>query len=179
MYDTYKMQEHICKELEKKAEAGIKSTSDLDTIWKLIDAYKNLLKIDMLQEGSEYSHNDGYSMADGYSERRKRDSRGRYAREGDGYSRDSEYAERYERGNSYRDGRRYSQDGDMKHERYMESKHAYRSSKSPECKQRLMNTLEDYMDDFSAQMEEMLRDSDCREERETIKRYLDKIKAIT
>lgn len=42
-----------------------------------------------------------------------------------------------------------------------------------------MNTLEEYMDDFSAQMEEMLRDSDCREERDTIKRYLDKIKAIT
>ena len=41
-----------------------------------------------------------------------------------------------------------------------------------------MSTLEDYMDDFSAQMEEMLRDADCREERETIKRYLDKIKAI-
>lgn len=174
MFDTYKMQEHICKELDKKSEAGIKSTTDLDTIWKMIDAYKNLLKIDVLQQGSEYSHNDGYSMADGYSERRRRDSRGRYARDG-GYAREGGYSESYERGNSYG----YSQAGDMKHERYMESKHAYRSSKSPECKQRLMNTLEDYMDDFSAQMEEMLRDSDCREERETIKRYIDKIKSIT
>ena len=164
MLDTFKMQEHVCKELDKKSETGLKSTTDLDSVWKLTDIYKNLLKIDMLQEGSEYSHNDGYS------ERRKRDSRGRYARDGG-------YSENYERGNSYTSG--YGRDGDMKHERYMESKHAYRSSKSPECKQRLMNTLEDYMDDFSAQMEEMLRDSDCREERETIKRYIDKIKSIT
>lgn len=170
MYDTYKMKEHVCKELDKKAEAGIKSMSDLDTIGKLLDGYKDLLEIEAMESGSEYSHNN-YSMADGYSERRKRDSMGRYSR--------NDYAEAYERGGSYRDGRRYSQDGDMKRERYMESKHAYRNGKSPECKQRLMNTLEEYMDDFSAQMEEMLRDSDCREERDTIKRYLDKIKSIT
>ena len=31
MYNTYEMQEHICKELEKKAQTGIKSTGDLDT----------------------------------------------------------------------------------------------------------------------------------------------------
>ena len=65
MYDTYKMQEQLCKELEKKAQSGIKSTQDLDTVWKLIDAYKNLLKIDMLQEAGEYSHDDGYSEARG------------------------------------------------------------------------------------------------------------------
>ena len=117
MLDTFKMQEHVCKELDKKSEAGLKSTTDLDSVWKLTDIYKNLLKIDMLQEGSEYSHNDGYSRGDGYSERRKRDSRGRYARD-DRYSRDGGYSENYERGNSYRGG--YSRDSDMKHERYMD-----------------------------------------------------------
>lgn len=184
MFDTYKMQENVCKELEKKSEAGIKSTSDLDTIWKLTATYKDLLKIDMLQEGSEYSHNDGYSMADEYSGRRKRDSRGRYARDS-GYaregerSRDGNYSEAYEHGDSYRGGRGYSRDADMKRDRYMESKHAYRSGKSPECKQRLMNTLEEYMEEFSAEMEELLRDSDCREERDVIKGYINKIKAIT
>lgn len=88
MFETYQMQEHICKELEKKAQSGIKSTTDLDTVWKLIDAYKNLLKIDMLQEAEEY-RSDG-----GYSERRRRDSRGRYSREGGdrhGYEGDSSY----------------------------------------------------------------------------------------
>lgn len=178
MYDTYKMQEHICKELEKKNETGIKSTSDLDTVWKMIDAYKNLLKIDMLQEGSEYSQDGGYSMAGGYSERRKRDNRGRYAREGEHY-RDGNYSEAYEHGDSYRGGRGYSRDADVKRDRYMESKHAYRSGKSPECKQRLMDTLEEYMEEFSTEMEELLRDSDCREERDVIKGYINKIKAIT
>ncbi len=185
MYDTYKMQEHICKELEKKAESGIKSTSDLDTIWKLIDSYKNLLKIDMLQEQSEYSEArgggggysraGGYSRGEGYSERQRRDSRGRYSREG-GYSQEGGYSGEYERGSSYRGG--YSQAGGDQFERYMDSKQSYRSSKSPECKKRLMDAVEEYMDSFTAQMEEMLKDSDCREERETIKHYLDKIKSI-
>ena len=89
MYDTNKMQEHLCAELEKKAESGIKSTAELDTVWKLIDSYKNLLKIDMLQQASEYSH-DG-----DYSERRKRDSRGRY----------SSADHHYDGGSSYRSTR--------------------------------------------------------------------------
>ena len=122
MYDTYKMQEHICAELEKKAESGIKSTTDLDTVWKLIDAYKNLLKIDMLQEGSEYSRDDGYS------ERRKRDSRGRYSRDGgNSYEGDSYY-----RGGNSRVGG-YSGYSEAK-EDYMYAKNSYRSTRSPESK---------------------------------------------
>ena len=94
MFDTYKMQETICKELEKKAENGLRNTTDLDTVWKLIDAYKNLLKIDMLQEAEEYSYDGGSDRDGGYSERRqRRDSRGRYSR-GDGTD------HRYEGGNS-------------------------------------------------------------------------------
>lgn len=167
MFDIYKMKEHISKELDKKAETGIKNMSDLETVGKLLDDYKDLCEIEAMERGSGYSRNNGHGMADGYSERLMRDSGGRYARDGG-------YSEIYERGNSYG----YSQAGDMKHERYMESKHAYRSSKTPECKQRLMDTVEDRMGDLSMQIEEMLRDADCREERETIKRYLEKIKAI-
>ena len=87
--------------------------------------------------------------------------------------------EHYVRGHYSRDDG-YSLDGRGNHyDRYMDSKQSYRSSKTPECKERLMRTLEDYMDDFSNQMEEMLRDSDCVEERTTIRRYLDKLKNIT
>lgn len=82
MFDTYKMQEHICKELEKKSESGIKSTQDLDTVWKLTGTLKDLMKIDMLEEAEEYT--------DGHSERRKRDRLGRYSRD---YDRGSSYAE--------------------------------------------------------------------------------------
>ena len=163
MYDTYKMQEHICKELEKKAQTGIKSTTDLDTVWKLIDAYKNLLKIDMLQEASEYSH-DGYSQND-YSERRKRDSMGRYSRDG-GTS--------YEDGSSYRRG--YNQGGYSEaRDRYMEDKHSYRSSRSPESKRDMNVSLHDCMTKLKDELQEMMSSADTREERDKIKEMIQEI----
>lgn len=153
MYDTYQMQEHICKELEKKAQAGIKSTSDLDTVWKLIDAYKNLLKIDMLQEAGEYSHEDGYS------ERRKRDSRGRYSR-----------SDGYDRGSSYNQGG-YSEARD----RYMDDKHSYRSTRSPESKRDMNVSLHDCMSKLKEELQEMMSSADTREERDKIKEMLREI----
>lgn len=164
MYDTYKMQDHICKELEKKAQSGIKSTTDLDTVWKLIDAYKNLLKIDMLQEASEYSENDGYS------ERRRRDSRGRYSREGGGNS--------YDDGSSYRRG--YSRDGGYSgyseaRDRYMEDKHSYRSSRSPESKREMNVSLHDCMTKLKEELQDMMSSADTREERDKIKEMIQEI----
>lgn len=158
MYETYELQEHICKELEKKTKNGIKSTSELDTIWKLIDAYKNLLKIDMLQEAGEYSHNDGYS------ERRKRDSMGRYSREGGGTS--------YEDGSSYRRG--YSREGGYSgyseaRDRYMEDKHSYRSNRSPESKRDMNVSLQECMEKLKMELDEMEANADTREERDKIR----------
>ena len=154
MYDTYQMQEHICKELEKKAQTGLKSTTDLDTAWKLIDAYKNLLKIDMLQEAEEYSH-------DGYSERRKRDSRGRYSREGGGTG--------YEDGSSYRGG--YSEAKD----RYMEDKHSYRSTRSADSKRDMNVSLHDCMTKLKEELQEMMSNADTREERDKIRDMIQEI----
>ena len=148
MYDTYKMQEHICTELDKKAESGIKSTADLDTVWKLIDAYKNLLKIDMLQEASEYSRDDGYS------ERRKRDSRGRY----------SSADRRYDGGSSYN----YSGYSEAK-EDYLDAKHSYRSTRSPESKRDVDVSLRECMNKLKKELDEMEANADTREEREKIR----------
>ena len=155
MYETYDLQEHICKELEKKAKNGIKSTGDLDTIWKLIDAYKNLLKIDMLQEAGEYSH-DGE-----YRERRKRDSMGRYSREGGGTS--------YEDGSSYR--RSYNHDGGYSEAKgdYMEAKHSYRTTRSPESKREMNVSLHECMEKLKHELDEMEANADTREEREKIR----------
>lgn len=157
MYDTYQMQEHICKELEKKAQSGIKSTADLDTVWKLIDAYKNLLKIDMLQEAEEYSHDDGYS------ERRRRDSRGRYARN-DGY----------DRGNSYgRDGGYSEARGE-----YMDAKHSYRSTRSPDSKRDMIASLDECKHRFREELQDMLSGADTREERDKIKEMIREIGSL-
>ena len=111
----------LCAELEDYAEKGKKSgkmsMGDLESIHKLTDTVKNILKIDMLEEESGYSedghymgegriygtsYDDGMHRDGGYSYARgrryaKRDSMGRYSRDGGmmyrggmrgGYSRD-------------------------------------------------------------------------------------------
>ena len=194
MRDMEKLCSVIEEELQKIAEKGL-NTGNLETAYKLIDMYKDLKNTEYWEMKGEYymgMMDGGYSEADGgyssgnYSERgRKRDSMGRYSREsGNSYNNGSSYARRggYSNRGYSREGGGYSErgySGNDRYDEYMDSKQSYRSSgKSPECKQRLMDTLEDYMDDFSQKMEEMLRDSDCAEERTTIKRYIDQLKNL-
>ena len=109
----HKIYEYLCdelKDLEKKAESGQKlSMAELEYLNKLTETKKNLLKIEMLEEDSEYSNAMGgsyarggrggrsyYSMNDGMDMRggsyargrgrnARRDAVGRYSSEG--YSR--------------------------------------------------------------------------------------------
>ena len=101
----------LCAELEDYAEKGKKagkmSMGDLESIHKLTDTVKNILKIDMLEGETGYSedgaymgegriygttYDDGMRRGGGYSYARgrgryaKRDSMGRYSRD-DGYMR--------------------------------------------------------------------------------------------
>lgn len=107
----------LCAELEDYAEkskkSGKMSMGDLDSIHKLTDTVKNILKIDLLESEDGYSedghymgegriygtsYDDGMRRGVGYSYARgrryaKRDSMGRYSRDGrgmrdGGYSRD-------------------------------------------------------------------------------------------
>ena len=104
----------LCAELEDYAENGKKSgkmsMGDLDSIHKLTDTVKNILKIDLMESDDGYSEDgayigegriygttyDGYDRGASYARGRgryaKRDSMGRYIRDGrgmrDGYSRD-------------------------------------------------------------------------------------------
>lgn len=95
----HELKEKLCKELDEIARKPEMGAGDLEIIHKLTDTIKNLDKIEMLEE-------DGYSRAGnweadmrgtygrGSSYRgRKRDSMGRYSREGrdgrGGYSRDN------------------------------------------------------------------------------------------
>lgn len=171
----------ICDELDKIAETGLK-TGNLDTAYKLVDMYKDLKNTKYWETKAEYymaELDEMASPADGYSERRHRDSLGRYSRsDGQNMERD------YDRSSSYRfDGRArntdYSRDSGSTYNRYMDSKQSYRATKSQDCKQRLMDSLESHMENFAHQMEEMLRDSDCAEERATIRKYLDKLHNLT
>ena len=127
----------LCAELEDYAEKGQKankmSAGDLEAIHKLTDTVKNILKIDMLEEESGYSEDGTYmgegriygtSYESGYSERggssyargrgryAKRDSMGRYSRDGGmSYDDDMSYARGGRGGNrggySREDGKHY------------------------------------------------------------------------
>lgn len=182
MRDMEKLCNLICDELDKIAEKGL-NTGNLETAYKLIDMYKDLKDADYHCVKKEYYEQE--MGMDGYSEARRRDSMGRYSR-ADGrmmpdYDRDSSYrgrrsGEHYVRGHYSRDG--YSGDYSENYDRYMDSKQSYRSSKSPECKQRLMESLEGYMDDFTKQVEDMARDADCQEEKDAIMKFVRRLQNI-
>ena len=142
----------LCAELEDYAEKGKKSgkmsMGDLESIHKLTDTVKNILKIDMLEEESGYSE-DGHYMGEGriygtsYARgrtRAKRDSMGRYSRDGGRYSYDDDMS--YARSRGYRGG--YSRD-DGKH----------------------------YM---MEQLEEMMEEAEKPTEKEALRRCMDALK---
>ena len=104
-----------------------------------------------------------------------------YARE-DGYDRGNSYggnSYNYDRNNFMR-GRGYSMSGgDEDYQRYMDSKRSYRSGdKSSDCKQRMIDALERHLDKLTDEIGELSRDSDCTEEKNTIMRYVDKLKRM-
>ena len=111
MHYMHDLKDLLCAELEDYAEKGKKSgkmsMGDLDSIHKLTDTVKNILKIDMLEGETGYSEDGaymgegriygtsyddgmrrgvGYSYARGRGRYAKRDSIGRYSRD-DGYMR--------------------------------------------------------------------------------------------
>ena len=98
----HELKEKLCDELEEIARKGELGAGDLEIVHKLTDTIKNLDKISMLEEGGEYSQagdweieGRAYNRGNSYA-RRKRDSMGRYSRDG-----------RMMHGN-YRDSRMYS-----------------------------------------------------------------------
>lgn len=108
MHYMHDLKDLLCAELEDYAEKGKKSgkmsMGDLDSIHKLTDTVKNIMKIDILKEETGYSEDgaymgegriygtsyDGYDRGTSYARGRgryaKRDSMGRYSRD-DGYMR--------------------------------------------------------------------------------------------
>lgn len=186
--------ERLCERLEMEAEKLLEkyekiemTTNALDSLFKIIsimDTIENEKYRDIKYEyynaildemqGGGYSER-GYSRDGGYSERR--DSKGRYSRN-DGrmpdYDRGSSYANR---GKHWVRGHYSREEGPDSYNRYMGEKQSYRSEgKTEDCKHRMLEALEDHMEMLTQELGEMSKDSDCREERETIKRYIDKLR---
>ena len=114
MHTYYDAKEMLHKELEEIVRKGELSAGSLETIDKLLNSIKNACKIIMYDEFDEGYSQEGGSMG-GNSYAQRRDSMGRYSREGRGYSRESAYANaRGGRGGGNRGGysrRGYSRDG--------------------------------------------------------------------
>ena len=178
-----KLCELIESELSKIAEKGL-TTSNLETAYKLVDMYKDLKNTEYWETKGEYYDTVLMEMQGGYSERdyammeddysmrgRKRDRMGRYSSE-DGMRHDDRMRRGGRRDYSMNDG------GYSMYDRYMDAKQSYRSNQSMDGKQKLMESLEDYMDDFTEKIKEMSRDADSAEERELINKFMTKLQNI-
>lgn len=85
----HELKEKLCEELEEIARKPEMGAGDLELVHKLTDTVKNIDKIVMLEEGDGYSRAGNWeadmrgTYARGSSYRgRKRDSMGRYSRDG-------------------------------------------------------------------------------------------------
>lgn len=85
----HELKEKLCEELEEIARKPEMSAGDLEAAHKLTDTIKNIDKIEMLEEDDGYSRAGNWeadmrgTYARGSSYRgRKRDSVGRYSRDG-------------------------------------------------------------------------------------------------
>lgn len=176
---SYKLMENIHEELNKIAEKGL-NTANIETAYKLIDMLKDMENIEYWKCKEEYYDLVKDEMQGGeYSEaRRKRDSMGRYSKE------DGMMMPDYDMGSSYR-GRgmhyvkgHYSHANEPDHyDKYMGYKNSYRTgAKDEDCKRRMLAALEEHMDALTEELGEMSKDADCREERETMKRYIEKLR---
>lgn len=86
----YELKEKLCDELDEIARKGELGAGDLEIVHKLTDTIKNLDKIEMLEDGGYSQAGDWEADVRGTYGRgssyrgRKRDSMGRYSREGRG-----------------------------------------------------------------------------------------------
>ena len=175
----HKLRENAEKELKAIEEKGLTS-SNLDNAYKLVEIMKGVDKIEMMQDGGEYSR-DGYS--------RDMEDYSRDGGYGGGNSRDRGYSrDNYDNGNSYRRGRNqrtgeymhrpnYSRlsgdDTDM--DEYRNRKMEYSNSRDDMTKNKMLDALEDFMSGVHGMMKQMFKDADCREEREIIQNWARKI----
>ena len=86
----HELKEKLCDELDEIARKGELGAGDLEIVHKLTDTIKNLDKIEMLEDGGYSQAGDWeadmrgtYGRGSSYRGR-KRDSMGRYSREGRG-----------------------------------------------------------------------------------------------
>lgn len=161
----HKLRENAEKELKAIEEKGL-SQSNIDNAYKLVCITEKIDKINMMQDGGEYSR-------DGYSRDREDYSRNRYSR--DNYDNENSYRRgRNQRTGEYMHRPNYSRlsgdDTDM--DEYRSRKMEYSNSRDDGSKERMLNALEDFMSGVHGMIKQLTRDADCKEEREIVMRHI-------
>lgn len=174
----HKLRENAEKELKAIEEKGL-SQSNIDNAYKLVCITEKIDKINMMQDGGEYSR-DGYS--------RDMEDYSRDGGYGGGNSRNRYSRDNYDNENSYRRGRNqrtgeymhrpnYSRlsgdDTDM--DEYRNRKREYSNSRDEGTKNRMLDALEDFMSGVCGMLKQIYRDSDVAEERQIIRKYAQQI----
>ena len=155
MHYMHDLKDLLCAELEDYAEKGKKSgkmsMGDLESIHKLTDTVKNILKIDTLTEELGYSE-DGHYMGEGRIHGTSYDD-GMHREGGYSYARGRRYARRDSMG-------RYSRDDGMMYRGGMRGGYSRDDAKS-------------YMIE---QIEEMMETAEKHTEKEALRRCMDALK---
>ena len=146
----------LAREIEKILKTGDISVSTLEKLHKLTDTYKNICKIEMLEEEGEEG-GGGYSEARGGGRGRGRSS---YESGGMSYDDDMMYSERRGRGrNAKRDSMgRYSSEGGSSYERGGRGGSSYEGGYSRgEASDWMMKQLGELMEDADPKEREALK----------------------
>ena len=155
MHYMHDLKDLLCAELEDFAEKGKKSgkmsMGDLETVHKLTDTVKNILKIDTLSDELGYSE-DGHYMGEGRIYGTSYDD-GMHREGGYSYARGRRYAKRDSMG-------RYSRDDGMRYRGGMRGGYSRDDAKS-------------YMIE---QIEEMMETAEKPTEKEALRRCMDALK---
>jgi hypothetical protein len=155
MHYMHDLKDLLCAELEDFAEKGKKSgkmsMGDLETVHKLTDTVKNIMKIDVLKEEAGYSE-DGTYMGEGRIYGTSYDD-GMHREGGYSYARGRHYAKRDSMG-------RYSRDDGMRYRGGMRGGYSRDEGKH-------------YM---MEQLEEMMEEAENPAEKEALRRCMDALK---
>ena len=155
MHYMHDLKDLLCAELEDYAEKGKKSgkmsMGDLESIHKLTDTVKNILKIDLVESDEGYSE-DGHYMGEGRIYGTSYDD-GMHREGGYSYARGRRYAKRDSMG-------RYSRDDGMRYHGGMRGGYSRDDAKS-------------YMIE---QIEEMMETAEKPAEKEALRRCMDALK---
>lgn len=158
----HKLMEFVCNELEelerKAAKDGKLSRTDLEDVKNLTEVNKNILKIEMLSDESEYSNAMGYSRR--------------------GYSRRGSYADgRSYMDGSYADGEYRAADGIRNYVRpdgsYADS--SYARGRGAGAKRDAMGRYSRAEDETIMQLEQLMDTAQDEHTRKEIRKILDRM----